>query len=218
MIICPVKRTRWGELKNKADLVVIIRTYGQFFGVDQSGPACNYNASYPCDVSLYQYMGCGTHKGIDIPLNKGEEIFAVADGKVVRISDSVTQGLGIVIRHPQLKLETVYWHNEKNMVSVGAEVKEGELIAFADSTGYSTGHHIHFETRKTDDLGNFVEYLDPLSLISFGEVMSEQEVKQLQALEGYSDPAGVVFWTGKPLSEYLKARLPDKIKTLEEAI
>ena len=215
-IICPVKNTRWGPVTTKAQLVSLIRTYGQFFGVDQSGPACNYNASYPCDVSLYQYMGWGPHKGIDIPLNEGEEIFAVADGKVVRISDSVTQGLGIVIRHPNL--ETVYWHNKQNLVSLGQEVKQGDLIAYADSTGFSTGHHIHFETRKTDDLGNFVEYLDPLSLISFDEPMTEQEVKQLQALEGYSDPAGVAFWTGKSLADYLKARLPDKVKTINESL
>lgn len=218
MIICPVKNTRWGPVKTKAELGSVIRTYGQFFGEDKSGPACDYNPLYPCDQTLYQYLGWGPHKGLDIPLNEGEEIFAVADGRVVRISDSVTQGLGIVIRHPQLKLETIYWHNKENLVTLGQEVKQGDLIAKADSTGYSTGHHIHFETRKIDDIGNFVEYLDPFPLISFGEDMTEKEVKQLQALEGYSDPAGVVFWTGKPLSEYLKARLPDKVKTINESL
>ena len=50
------------------------------------------------------------------------------------------------------------------------------------------------------------------------KMLTEKEVKQLQALEGYSDPGGVVFWTGKPLSEYLKARLPDKIKTISESL
>ena len=214
-IICPVKRTRWGELKTKADLVSIIRTYGQFFGVDQSGPACNYNSAYPCDQSLYQYMGWGPHKGIDIPLNEGEEIFAVADGKVVRISDSVTQGLGIVIRHPNL--ETVYWHNKQNLVSVGQEVKQGDLIAYADSTGFSSGHHIHFETRKTDDLGNFVEYLDPLPLISFeNEMLDKEDIAFLQALEGFHDQGGLDFWGDgtHTLKEYKVARVPDKIKEL----
>ena len=215
-IICPVKNTRWGPVTTKAQLVSLIRTYGQFFGVDQSGPACNYNSSYPCDQSLYQYMGWGPHKGIDIPLDEGEEIFAVANGKVVRVSDSVTQGLGIVIRHPNL--ETVYWHNKENLVTLGQEVKQGDLIAYADSTGFSTGHHIHFETRKTDDLGNFVEYLDPLSLISFDEVMTSEEVKKEYVLAFYREPTvdELNFWTGKPVLEFLNTAIKDRSQFLAQ--
>lgn len=48
------------------------------------------------------------------------------------------------------------------------------------------------------------------------KVMTEKDVKSLQALEGYLDPEGVKFWTGKSLSEYLKARLADKVKTINE--
>lgn len=215
-IICPVKNTKWGPVTTKAQLVSLIRTYGQFFGVDQSGPACNYNSSYPCDQSLYSYMGWGPHKGIDIPLNEGEEIFAVADGKVVRISDSVTQGLGIVIRHPNL--ESVYWHNKQNLVTLGQEVKQGDLIAYADSTGFSTGHHIHFETRKTDDLGNFVEYLDPLPLISFDEAMTQEEVKKEYVLAFYREPdAGeLAHWTGRPVLEFLNTAIKDRAEFLKQ--
>lgn len=48
--------------------------------------------------------------------------------------------------------------------------------------------------------------------------MTEQEVKALQALEGYDDPAGAAYWAGKPLGEYLKARLPDKVAELQDAL
>lgn len=48
--------------------------------------------------------------------------------------------------------------------------------------------------------------------------MTEQEVRQLQALEGFSDPSGVLYWTGKPLADYLKARLVDKEKEIEFAL
>lgn len=58
-----------------------------------------------------------------------------------------------------------------------------------------------------------VEDLDPDSIM-----LTEKQVRALQALEGYKDEAGVVFWTGKLLSDYLTARLPDKIKTLNEAL
>jgi hypothetical protein len=55
-------------------------------------------------------------------------------------------------------------------------------------------------------------------ILPYLNTMSEKVVKQLQALEGYSDPAGVLYWTGKSVEEYLKARLADKIKTLEETL
>lgn len=47
------------------------------------------------------------------------------------------------------------------------------------------------------------------------KMLTEKEVKQLQALEGFNDPEGVTYWTGKPLSSYLDIRIQDKIKTLQ---
>jgi hypothetical protein len=45
--------------------------------------------------------------------------------------------------------------------------------------------------------------------------MTKKEVLQLQALEGYKDEVGADFWVGKPLGEYLKARLADKVTTIQ---
>lgn len=50
------------------------------------------------------------------------------------------------------------------------------------------------------------------------KLMTEAEVKALQALEGYDDPAGATYWAGKPLRDYLKARLPDKATELQDAL
>jgi len=182
-IICPVKRTRWGELKSKADLAALIRTYGQPYGVDQSGPACNYNSSYPCDVSLYSYMGWGLHKGIDIPLNDNEVIFAAADWECIRTSETISQGLGIVLRHQEINLETLYWHNSFNLILVGQKGKKGDKIALAGSTGLSTSTHLHFETHNIDSIGNFVNYVDPLPLISF----ENDKMNNLVMVEGQKD-------------------------------
>lgn len=55
--------------------------------------------------------------------------------------------------------------------------------------------------------------LDPSSVM-----LTEKQVRQLQALEGYKDEDGVAFWTGKLLSDYLAARLPDKVKTINESL
>ena len=42
---------------------------------------------------------------------------------------------------------TVYAHNSVNVVSSGDYVSKGQLIAYAGSTGYSTGPHLHYEIR-----------------------------------------------------------------------
>lgn len=47
--------------------------------------------------------------------------------------------------------------------------------------------------------------------------MTEKDVKRLQALEGYSDPAGVAYWAGKELDQYLTARLNDKLINIQSA-
>ena len=217
-IICPVKTTTWGPVTTRVGFSALLRTYGQFFGEDKSGPACNYNSSYPCDQTLYQYMGWGPHKGIDIPVNRGTEIYAVADGKCVRLSDSTSQGLGVVLRHQNINLETIYWHNKENLVSLGQEVKQGDLIALSDNTGFSSGDHLHFETRNIDNIGNFVSYADPMTYISFQDDMTEQEVKHIYALAFYRPPdAGELsFWVGKPLAEFLKTAIKDRAEFLNQ--
>ncbi len=48
--------------------------------------------------------------------------------------------------------------------------------------------------------------------------MTAKQVRKLQALEGYHDEAGVTYWTGKSLEDYLNARLPDKQKEIEAAM
>ena len=58
-----------------------------------------------------------------------------------------------------------------------------------------------------------IEDLDPTSIM-----LTEKQVRQLQALEGYKDESGVLYWTGKMLADYLVARLPDKIKTINESL
>ena len=101
------------------------------------------------------------HKGIDINAYKGDTIRAAFDGKV-RIVTFQKGGYGnvVVIRHPN-GLETVYGHLSKHLTEKDKNVKAGDPIGLAGSTGRSTGTHLHFETRL---LG---EYIDPAKLFDF---------------------------------------------------
>ena len=83
------------------------------------------------------------HKGIDIPCPTGSDIVASAAGTVVVSQYSSSAGYYIMIDHGN-GVSTVYMHNSQLVVSVGQSVEQGQVIAKAGSTGYSTGSHCHF--------------------------------------------------------------------------
>lgn len=87
------------------------------------------------------------HKGVDLHANIGDTIRAAFDGRV-RITNYEAKGYGnyVVLRHYN-DLETVYGHMTRIIVKPGQEVKAGDAIGLAGSTGRSTGPHLHFETR-----------------------------------------------------------------------
>lgn len=55
--------------------------------------------------------------------------------------------------------DTLYAHCSSICVTVGQEVKQGEVIGYVGTTGNSTGNHLHFEVwqngERTDALGYF---------------------------------------------------------------
>ena len=84
------------------------------------------------------------HKGIDIAAPKGTDVYAAASGTVTFSGSSGAYGNMIKIKHAD-GTETVYAHNNKNLVKKGETVKAGQAIAKVGSTGNATGNHLHFE-------------------------------------------------------------------------
>lgn len=125
----------------------------------------NKEFHYPANghlLSDFGNRGRGYHSGVDIKADKGDNIYAAFDG-VVRMS-TYYGGYGnvIVIRHYN-GLETIYSHNNKNIVMIGDEVKAGDVIAYAGKTGRATGYHVHFEVRVMGQV------INPNLLISTSE-------------------------------------------------
>jgi len=214
-IYCPVKKTVWGPINSKQDLDKAIAKSGQPFGVDQSGPACEFNLTYPCDKTFYQYMGWGLHTGIDIPVATGTKIYAAHEGKIIQLSDKITSGIGVILFDPVYKIRTLYWHLLSYSVTLGQEVYKGQEIGLSNNTGFSKGPHLHFELIETDEAGNKTKSIDPIPHFVWGEdMLTKEQVEKIYALWGLIDLQGVDFWTGKELDDLLDARLKDEFKQL----
>jgi murein DD-endopeptidase MepM/ murein hydrolase activator NlpD len=87
------------------------------------------------------------HLGIDIAAGEGAPIYA-ADSGVVVFSGWATGGYGytVVLDHGN-GYQTLYGHLSQIAASCGRSVGQGQTIAYAGSTGNSTGAHLHFEVR-----------------------------------------------------------------------
>lgn len=91
--------------------------------------------------------------GVDIANACGTPIYASAEGLVAHVGspNSWNDGYGgyVDIEHPN-GVVTRYTHTEKNLVSVGDYVLQGDAIAKIGNTGNvhgPTGCHLHFEVR-----------------------------------------------------------------------
>ncbi len=97
----------------------------------------------------YRSQGIHGYNGVDLAASAGTSIMASASGVVtVSRNSGWNGGYGnyIVISHPN-GTQTLYAHNRSNTVSVGEQVKQGQVIGYVGSTGRSTGPHVHFEIR-----------------------------------------------------------------------
>ena len=99
------------------------------------------------------------HYGLDLAQPTGEPIYAAFDG-VVRISKRNKSYGHLVIIHHANGLETYYAHMSKRLVSVGDQVKSGDIIGLCGNTGRSFGSHLHFEVRYMGNAINPEDVLD----------------------------------------------------------
>ena len=109
----------------------------------------NYSGYYIRPASGRKTQGIHGHNGIDIGGSVGSPIVAAASGKVI-ISrmGGWNGGYGnyIVIAHSN-GTQTLYAHNSENIVGVGADVIQGQIIGYMGRSGKATGPHVHFEIR-----------------------------------------------------------------------
>ncbi|MFJ3480327.1 peptidoglycan DD-metalloendopeptidase family protein [Streptomyces microflavus] len=84
------------------------------------------------------------HTGIDFPVGYGAPVMAATDGTVRTQYNSAYGNMAIVTMADGT--ETWYCHLSSTKIRSGP-VKAGDVIAYAGSSGNSTGPHLHFEVR-----------------------------------------------------------------------
>lgn len=89
------------------------------------------------------------HQGIDMAAATGTPVVSAADGQVLQSGWSEGYGYIVHIDHGN-GLTTLYGHNSALAVRTGEKVRMGQVIAYAGSTGRSTGPHLHYEIRVSN--------------------------------------------------------------------
>jgi murein DD-endopeptidase MepM/ murein hydrolase activator NlpD len=98
------------------------------------------------------------HSGIDLAAPYGTPIKASEGGVVIYSGWYGGYGKVVILDHAK-GFSTLYAHLSSTKVTVGARVKQGEVVGFEGSTGYATGPHLHFEVREQGKPKNPVIYL-----------------------------------------------------------
>lgn len=102
------------------------------------------------------------HKGVDYAASRGTPIRSTADGKVLHVGNKGGYGKTIILRHAG-RFSTLYAHMNGYAKGIrsGARVKQGQVIGYVGSTGYSTGPHLHYEFRVNGVHQNSLTYKTP---------------------------------------------------------
>jgi hypothetical protein len=143
----------------------------------RANSGANKSIATGCDTSGVNVMGTGGfvwpadnhylsgndfwsgHLGIDIAAGTGAAVYA-ADSGVVVYAAGIGGGYGLMVMIDHGNgFHTLYAHNSAILVRCGQGVSRGQLIAYAGSTGNSTGPHLHFEIRYNGMFVNPHDYL-----------------------------------------------------------
>ena len=98
------------------------------------------------------------HEGIDMKAERGQAIYAAADGEVVEMGYHKFLGNYIKIKH-LFGFMSVYGHLEATKVEIDSHIYQGQLIGFCGDSGRTTGVHLHFS------IIHHGQYLNPYSFI-----------------------------------------------------
>ncbi len=157
------------------------------------------------------------HAGIDWALAPGTPICAMYDGKVENVADKryvrgadPSELVGIALGYANFvrvssttddgRFEAVYAHLSQVFVKKGQRVRKGDLLGLSGHTGWSSGPHVHVETRAPVWFGgtkfDFKDFLPPGYNIDTLAIIQPLAHNTGEALELRSQPNATLDPTG----------------------
>jgi murein DD-endopeptidase MepM/ murein hydrolase activator NlpD len=106
--------------------------------------------AFLANPQVYSEWGLPGHEGVDIRAPMNANVYSCANGDVFRIETRANvhpYGKHIRVQHAN-GYRTVYGHLNEVLVKEGDKVIAHQLIGRADSTGNSTGSHLHLTLKK----------------------------------------------------------------------
>ena len=155
------------------------------------------------------------HNAIDIGIPTGTPIIAMADGTVTKTVTGCivgdyncggSCGNYVVLSHRD-GLSTMYCHNSTVEVKVGDNVKQGQMIAKAGTTGSSTGPHLHFNIKLNGASVNPLDYVSasdprPINMVGgdFGDFsLTETSLSKQEFIQAINN-----YYNSHPVDNYKK--------------
>jgi len=135
-----------------------------------------------------------------VPRQPSTPVFAAADGVVAEAGEDPSSGaLFVKLIHtvPELgSLETIYWHLHPDAYFASMQGRIGQFVAAGTrlgtmgNTGWSTGHHLHFEVRLDQNGdGRFTadETIDPFGFLPSAAYPSDPWAQAVQFVDARGD-------------------------------
>lgn len=117
------------------------------------------------------------HKGVDWAAPRGTRIYAAGDGVIHQAGWKAGYGRWVSIRHKNGYV-TGYAHQSRIAKGIkrGVPVKQGQVIGYVGSTGFSTGPHLHYEVMVNG------RHVNPLKIrLRRGRELSGQALEEFKA-------------------------------------
>lgn len=152
----PIKPLRISQRFGENLACVSLDGLNRIIACDGKNPPSGYK-------SLYGDRG---HLGIDIPAYHGQEVYAAQRGRIYKVDTNLKSGLDVRVESEEdgHRFRHIYEHLLGYQGKVGDWVETGQLIGWADNTGYSGGDHLHFQVEMY--VNGVWQPIDPLPIMS----------------------------------------------------
>lgn len=211
-------------------LSVPLKNVRKFPPIAPNGSEIYISQLYGKNPQIYQQFGMTGHDGVDFAAPLGTPVLAAHDGYIVECIERDTgYGLRIQIYYEDTDYNwiNIYGHFQKvnfpnvtyNLNDRGHFVKEGDVIGYVNSTGFSTGNHLHFGLRQLNKNNQILNYnngtfgwIDSMPYFKDPSVMETKPVKIYK--DNRTVPATIIVGNGVDQEANLKWICSQNGKTL----